>query len=341
MISNCKTRDNLIDIAKFIAAIFVVVLHTGVLSDTTSVLWQFDVFLRLAVPFFILCSGYYFAERCEFKDGRMIKNAYNQSVFQNFLKKQGVLYISWSVIYLFASIPNWIETGWFSFAAFVDWTLAFLTRGSYYHLWYLIFLIYATLLLYFIAQNIPVKYFPLLIVPLYLIEVVQYGYRLFLPEKIQTMMILFDRIPCISALTRVLPFLLLGTYIFYGKRKSSKLYIISFILSLVGCVAERNFLLLYGIENVSYIMGTFLTSYFLFQILINHKNIFQNRNFKILSQMSTIIYVIHPLFIMFANIIKREKIGSSFIIVLLASVASSVLIIKGHKSMRKYAGIFK
>lgn len=36
-------------------------------------------------------------------------------------------------IYLFISIPEWIETGWFSAWAFVDWGIALLIKGSYYH----------------------------------------------------------------------------------------------------------------------------------------------------------------------------------------------------------------
>ena len=52
-------RDNLIDIAKFIASILVIAIHTGVFSETNMVVWQFDLIARLAVPFFVVCTGYY------------------------------------------------------------------------------------------------------------------------------------------------------------------------------------------------------------------------------------------------------------------------------------------
>ena len=330
-----SSRDNLIDILKFVASIFIVGIHTGICSDSTSVAWQFDSLLRLAVPFFIMCSGYYLGEKCEIHKRKIEDSAHNRNVFLYFVKKIGILYVVWSIIYLFISIPEWIETGWFSAWAFVDWGIALLIKGSYYHLWYLLFLIYAVAILFFITKKITVKVFPVLILPLYLIEVIQYGYRWVMPEVIQDFLIVFDKIPCLSAVTRVLPFLMLGMYVSQEKKKEHTNLIGFITISFIILVVERNFLLNNGQLNVSYIVGTLLVSYFLFQFIIHKKNIIQKRNFKVMSQIGMNIYMVHPIFIRVLQYFDITRKGCSFIIVLLASYIWGVIILKIVKLLEK------
>lgn len=327
MKTNFESRDNLIDITKFIASILVIMIHTGLFSNTSSFLWQFDVILLLAVPFYVLCSGYYFAERCEVCNGRVLNSVHNRKVFVTYIKKIGLLYVIWSTVYLIVSIPRWIETGWFSLATFIDWGVAFVVRGSYYHLWYLLFLIYAVIMLYFITRTVAIKYFPMLLLPLYVIEVLQYGYRKFLPEIWRNIFSIFDTIPCASMMTRVLPLLLLGMCISYNKRKNKRFYIKGFVLSLIILVIERNLLVCSGQENVSYIFMTLPTSYFFFQTIINCENILQNKNLKRLSQISTYVYVIHPLFIMLiGNKITAKLVV--FVVSMMLSMLGSMLCVK-------------
>ena len=59
-IKNTEKRNNMIDVAKFVVAIMVILIHTSIFSGGNVIVWQFDAFLRLAVPFFVLCTGYYF-----------------------------------------------------------------------------------------------------------------------------------------------------------------------------------------------------------------------------------------------------------------------------------------
>lgn len=326
---NDNWRDNLIDITKFLAAILVVMLHTGLLSDSTRFVWQFDVILRLAVPFFIICSGYYLGRQGEIINRRIVSNVHNQKMFF-FMKKIGRVYIVWSVVYLIFAIPKWIETGWFSVAAFIDWALSFFIRGSYYHLWYLLFLVYAAFILQIIGNRISCKSFLFLSIVLYLIEVIQYGYRTFLPESLQNILIIFDKFPCISAITRVLPFLVMGIYISSSKRKSSRYYLFGLVFSLLIVIVERNFLLLNNQTDVSYILGMMPASYFLFQLIINYRNVLPTQNFAILSKISTYIYLIHPLFISIIGTILSDKL-QVFVGVTISSIISSVLFIKFEK----------
>lgn len=330
-----EKRNNMIDVAKFVAAIMVILIHTPIFSEGNVFVWQFDAFLRLAVPFFVMCSGYYLAERCEFEEGKMIKCISNKKKVYSFLRKICWMYIVWSFIYLIISIPVWIEAGWFSFVAFVDWGIAFFIKGSYFHLWYLLFVMYAVVFMYMISQNISIRFFPLLIIPLYLIEVIQYGYRVFISDSAQNVLAIYDRVSCLSAITRVLPFLLLGMYISYCKKRGYAVYVMGFIIAIVCLMIERNFLRMHGQESVSYIFGTLPASYFLFQLILNCKMKWKDKNFRILSQMSSVIYTIHPLLFIIIDCAEVDTEIVRFVLCLLLSIICSFTIIKFQEIIKR------
>ena len=67
--SEISRRDPLVDIAKFLCAIFVVGIHTRPLSGLSG-LADFvlcDIIFRVAVPFFAVCTGYYLTRRMDSK----------------------------------------------------------------------------------------------------------------------------------------------------------------------------------------------------------------------------------------------------------------------------------
>ena len=64
-INNKKENYQLIDIFKFIGAIFVVMIHTNIMSDVNNnIQWYvMNVILRIAVPFFFIASGFLFGKK--------------------------------------------------------------------------------------------------------------------------------------------------------------------------------------------------------------------------------------------------------------------------------------
>ena len=331
-----KSRSNAVDIVKFIASIMVMLIHTPVFSHTNTVLWQFDVIARLAVPFFITCSGYYFAERLALQNGCVLNYGASAAAAVQYINKLGRMYIAWSGFYLLVSIRKWIESGWFSPMAFVDWGISLLTTGSHFHLWYLLYLIYAVAITYFFAIHIPVKYYPAIIVPLYIIEALQYGYRCFMPGLLIQVLCLFDKLPCLSAVTRVLPLFMLGMYIAHSKKKTSAHNAFCFLLSLALLIAERNLLRVHGQTSVSYIVFSLPAAYFLFQLVINHLKFFPNRNCRTPGKMSTYIYLIHPLFLEIVELLGIESAAIRALVWIPLSIVSSYLIVKAKEPTGDY-----
>ncbi|MGE7930260.1 acyltransferase [Lysinibacillus xylanilyticus] len=131
---------NAIDLTRFVASIFVVFIHTYPLFDfsPTANFFIVGILGRLAVPFFFIVSGYFFA-----------KSLANQTTFTSkhnyvnkYIKRLFKIYIIWTLIYLPLQVLIWfLKDGSLEFWKFYLQKLMF--EGSYYTLWYIPALIFA------------------------------------------------------------------------------------------------------------------------------------------------------------------------------------------------------
>jgi serine/alanine racemase len=130
-------RNSAIDIAKYVAAILVVGIHTRPFVDVSAELdFAFvEIVCRLAVPFFAVCTGFYLAKA-------ITAQANLTSVLRS-LRKVMVMYTGWSMIYLLIHLIDWHNSGTLCSEYLVGWCKSFFVSSSYYHLWYLSALIYA------------------------------------------------------------------------------------------------------------------------------------------------------------------------------------------------------
>jgi hypothetical protein len=194
------------------------------------------------------------------------------------------------------SIPSWISTGWFSAWAFVDFGIGAVLNGSYYHLWYLLSAIYAIPLLHLILRKIPERLYLYIAIPLYAVEILMYGNRTWLPASLSYIFSLSDKVSGITtAVFRILPFLLMGAFIYHNTRDERHKPHRGFMVSFLLLVCEAEILSYMGWEGVSYIVLTFPTAYFLFQWIITRKvNIAGSAT---LGKSSLMIYCVHPIIV--------------------------------------------
>ena len=219
-----KERNHTADLFKYICAIAVIAIHTSPFSTINEGLDFFvvQILARLAVPFFAVCSGYFALGRLRDEN---ISSPESRGAFLQQWKKLILLYAVWTLLYLFLSIPRWIEIGWFSAWAFVDYGIAAVRSGSHYHLWYFLSLIYVWPLFYFCLRKIKRSYWIPGSIVLYLVEVVYYCYKIFLPEivtKTFTVLSIWEGLT--TGVFRLLPFLLMGAYIYGEKAGSRNIY---------------------------------------------------------------------------------------------------------------------
>lgn len=132
-----------IDLLKFFFSFFIIMIHTSLFADVnTTVDYIFvNIITRIAVPFFFLSSGFFFAKSFEYNKQKKV--AGTKTNFKRLRKIEWriiLLYAVWSFIYLFIALP--VNYGGWSIKNIVDYFITSVVRCSYYHLWYVYALVF-------------------------------------------------------------------------------------------------------------------------------------------------------------------------------------------------------
>ena len=111
---------------RLVAAVLVVMIHTSPLASISPTVdfWLTRVLARLAVPFFLMASGYFLAA----KDGPELRK---------FWKRTASVYVVAAALYLPLNLYAGMSP--------VEWVRGFLWEGTFYHLWYFPALLWGSL----------------------------------------------------------------------------------------------------------------------------------------------------------------------------------------------------
>ncbi|MBQ7596721.1 MAG: acyltransferase, partial [Clostridia bacterium] len=149
-----------IDVFKFICAVMVVAIHTFK-AEENSVGFYFTLmhFCSLAVPFFFVCSGFFLFKKMEFDEKfRIKKTKENFAILVTFEKRIILSYLIWSVIYFIVKLANAFSDGKQEVVEYIkELPFNFFLNGTELHLWYLLCIIYAVPILYFILRRAGIK----------------------------------------------------------------------------------------------------------------------------------------------------------------------------------------
>lgn len=256
---------------RLFAVILVVANHTR--SADSEFLWLLTVLRRVSVPFFIMVSGYFLARGNWRSTGK-------------FLAKTAMLYGAGVLLYL----PLNYYAGQLS----PDFFRRVIFDGSFYHLWYLPALLLGTPIAFYLSRSRPQAAI-FMSGALYLIGLGGESYY-GLVSNVPVLSTIYDGIFLVFTYTRnglfyVPLFLLLGAA---GLTFSRKISAVGFLISFPALVIEAILLRKSGIQrhDSMYFFFPFLMM-FLFSMLLEAN---QGEHPK-LRQMSTIIYIIHPWFI--------------------------------------------
>lgn len=320
--SSKNNRNYTVDLFKFISSILIIGIHTNLFADINDTLnfAVVDIVCRLAVPFFAVCSGYFLSKS-------LAKNEFRAKPIKKQEWKLIKLYALWTVLYLLYSIPTWIKTGWMSFGAFKDYALATVTQGCHYHLWYLISLIYALPLFYLCVRFTKNrKLLFALMIALYIIKAISYGYARWLPTFMQTIFGIGGKFSALfDAVFLLLPLMLLGFFI-SQKKIPLKLSLIGFIVSFSLLTVEAFTLKAFGQESVSFIFLTLPTAYFLFSLISQMNWNLNGKVCTLLGSASLMIYCFHPMIVeLFFDIVPSSIL--LFVIAATVSVAISLVFV--------------
>ena len=318
ILNSIMQRNNTIDIAKFIAALLVVAIHTALFRDVDDKLYFIfnKLICRLGVPFFAICTGYYIYKQ-------IADNGWNGIVKQE--KKLLKIYGLWTVLYFLFLLPNWIQIDYLSWENVVGFCKSTVLTGSYYHLWYVLYVIYALPVLYIVLKYAPPSLWVWIAGILYFVDALNYGYSELLPKPIANCISFVDSgYAIVGSQFVILPMMLCGAFLACQNPKQGlKQNILCLGLSFVLLVTEACFLKYYigNDKALSYIFMILPTAYFLFATLLDIK---VNVSFaNMLGKMSLIIYCVHPMFCRYiGEVISSSVLG--FVIVCIMSCLVSI-----------------
>ena len=311
------SRNASVDIGKFIAAIFVIGIHTRPLSAISGVADFFlcDIVFRTAVPFFAVCTGYYLS--LGLKDKR------NNRPPRKTIVRILLLYVVWSLFYLLVLSYSWNKIGLLSNASFIGWSKSFLLGNSYYHLWYLAQLFWALIPFFLIERYVSDKFKVVLAATLWILGSFCYVYSDVLGIG-GVFAGLYYRFGAITgSIGRMLPLLLIGNLIANRTGYSKRTITNGFILCLLGLVAEVFLIRQFGAERFSYVLFTLPFAYFLF-ISVKTAALRLGFNTRVLSKASMNVYLLHPAVLV---LLKELHINDPIVLFCLCLVITSLICI--------------
>lgn len=320
-----------IDLLKFIFSFFIVMIHTSPFADVNeTVHYVFEnIITRVAVPFFFVSSGFFFAKSFEYSKQKKI--AGTKTNFKRLRKTEWriiLLYAVWSVIYLFLAMPvNY--NGW-SIKNIIDYCLSSVSKFSYYHLWYIYALVFAYPILYFLMRYLNPKVVAGICISLYLAGIFVNSYAYLLP--LQTVTSFFEGISNATGyylvsniLFRALPLMWLGIYVARHKKKLNKHLCVIGAVVCFGLFFAENILLnnfTNGKAAGHYLVFTAICVYFIFLCAVQFKKTVSKENGIRLRKMSTVIYCSH---VMIQLTLSNYLIPgiNSFVLFLLTSIITA------------------
>jgi serine/alanine racemase len=333
MKSNLGAKQNLdsFDVARVLCALLIIVIHTEPLAPYSAIanFYLCNVVARIAVPLFFAMSGFLFSRKANLK----------RQIF-----RIGKIYLCWSFVYLLIQIPQWYRTGWWGIYVVKDYIVAFVTQGSYYHLWYLLTTIYALPMLYVLIRKASKHVVVGIVSVLWVIECLVYSYTwIGIEDRFPQLIALINRFSAIfDALFRALPLMVIGVVAGENHvRRTAKEWGKRALAALCFSITEASLLYFFSPnENrFSYLFTTPLVTYYLICFLLTWKIEIKNKWVAtIFRNGSLTMYCLHPFVHYFVRKTQCPEGVLQWILVTVLSASIALLVewICGTYDSRKW-----
>lgn len=216
-----RENFNAVDVAKFLLAFCVISIHTcyNFFENSIANAIVGSVIIRLAVPFFFVASGFFFFRDIIFENGRIKKCPENRAKLFSFLKRIFLLYLIWAVIYFIWEFFSYLDFGLPVSALLKGYFASFFLVGFAPPFWYLLFMMYAIMVLYVLLRFLRIEFVGIIVSILFIFFLWGHTYRLafnsdFLNSLITRMF--YVPIPVINNFFHLLLFYIALTFLFSG-----------------------------------------------------------------------------------------------------------------------------
>lgn len=294
-----EKRNASIDITKFVLAVIVVMFHsaTECLGTEHMAVRVVEYGGRFAVQFFLMVSGYYFTKMLVEKG----------TGFKRFFFRMMKIYLLWSAVYISLSFAvNVIMQGESAGDAMLRYVKNFFFVGSYWHLWYMVGLIYAlclTAFCYKIAKERGLQILLGISIVFFVFGALCYAYTPWMEKIVWLKPYLntswfssFLEIVCLG-----IPCFVWGYAVVLFQKKGllhPKRDKILLVLSIILYTAEFWVIVAFtGNTHIRSLMSTHVLTFFMMLVLLEHPASGLEKQGLVCKDYSTYLYLAHPLFI--------------------------------------------
>ncbi len=284
-----------IDGFRLVAALLVIAIHTSPLASysQTADFVLTRVIARVAVPFFLMTSGFFLISRYADGAGRLV----------SFLKKTALIYLAATVLY----IPLNVYAGYFRGEHLLPNILKDIVfDGTFYHLWYLPAAFLGAAIAWFFTRKLGFRW--ALVISLVLYAIGLFGDSYYgLAERVPMLKSAYDALFEVTDYTRnglfMAPvFFVLGGMLAERKRMPLKISVPGFIVSFALMCGEALTLRHFGLQrhDSMYVLLP-LCMVFLFECLLS----FKGTRKKGLGTAALLVYLLHPMAIVAVRFAAR------------------------------------
>lgn len=320
-----RTSFDALDVMKWLCSIMVVIIHCNPLRpySYTADVYTAQGFCRFAVPFFYAATGFLLFRKMQSPEKE--NKIHNRTIVIKYCKHIFVLYLIWSIIYF---LPAAIRAGGIDFRLILQYCQDFFLRASYYPFWYLLASIYAIPLAMFLFHK-PKWVTIIYCIIAWLLQCLRFTYDwVGLFELSPLSWITLHAEAFWNTLCCAVPLILIGiSCINSYSRRSSKSWLLRFLLAGIGYFAELTLVYLLSPQKVhfEYLLCTPIVTYYLLNWLLSCDLSFRNRQIpQFLRLSSTWIYCVHVLIIEIYSLIHPSEGPRRFLVVLGISILSSI-----------------
>lgn len=310
-----NTNYNSIDLAKFIAAVAIIVLHTAPFSDVSKYLNVItrDYIVILAVPFFFIASAFLFFKKANSET--------DNSRIKHFSKRIVVMYLIWSAVYFIFILYKWIALKEFTKYSIPIYIRDFFFVGSYSTIWFLPALLVGVIIVYFLKKKFTINQILAISFVVYIFTLLGSSYFgvttkiPFLKTIYDSYFYVFDTVK--NGVLFAFPYAAIGAKIAETDYKTIKLsksiisFIISMILMLIEVVLQLKFKL--NTNGVDTILFLIPSSYFMFVSLLNINIKGNVAVYKKLRNCSMLMFLSQRIFLTIYPFVF-PKIGLSYVV---------------------------
>lgn len=316
-----------IDIAKMVAAIFVVAIHSEPFVGTAKVIF-IDFLARIAVPFFFLTSAFFF-----------FKKPTEHQKPMDFAKRLAILYIFWFIVELpITVLHGFIEPTTSFLHNLLVFIRDFIFNSTFRGSWFIMSLLQGILLVWLLSKRIPTIGIIIIGIGCYLLVIASNVYVSVLPtwwtELVQTTKHYLGEIQI--SLMASLVFCALGKWVAEHEYELNRLghhTVSAMLLGLLAAGAIEVFLTHHHLHPQifeSYLMLIPLTPC-IFTWLLQHET-HQERDYITCRRYSTIFFFSHFIFVFILVIINKHILPVhpllKYALVLLACSLTAHLMLK-------------